>query len=99
MLNSWTVRACFCLVFRVSLFLSKLRTVTRGGSVAWCSDEEDLVAIVTRGEELWSLLKAPGVAQSVLTPPPHVTTPRGHRDTNVAMPLQLRLLTCLTHSR
>uniref|UniRef100_A0A7N9AKR6 Adaptor related protein complex 5 subunit zeta 1 n=1 Tax=Mastacembelus armatus TaxID=205130 RepID=A0A7N9AKR6_9TELE len=59
------------LIPRVSLFLSKLRTVTRGGSVAWCSDEEDLVAIVTRGEELWSLLKAPGVAQSVLTPPPH----------------------------
>ncbi|XP_072225264.1 AP-5 complex subunit zeta-1 isoform X2 [Leuresthes tenuis] len=87
------------LIPRVSLFLSKLRTVTRGGSVAWCSDEEDLAAIVTRGEELWSLLKAPGVAQSVLTPPPHVTTPRWHRDTNVAMPLQLRLLTSLTHSR
>uniref|UniRef100_A0A8C9XTQ3 Adaptor related protein complex 5 subunit zeta 1 n=1 Tax=Sander lucioperca TaxID=283035 RepID=A0A8C9XTQ3_SANLU len=81
------------LIPRVSLFLSKLRTLTRGGSVAWCSDEEDLVAIVTRGEELWSLLKAPGVAQSVLTPPPHVTTPQWHRDTNVAMPLRLRALT------
>ncbi|XP_051243443.1 AP-5 complex subunit zeta-1 isoform X1 [Dicentrarchus labrax] len=87
------------LIPRVSLFLSKLRTVTRGGSVAWCSDEEDLVAIVTRGEELWSLLKAPGVAQSVLTPPPHVTTPQWHRDINVAMPLQLRALTNLTHSQ
>ncbi|KAM4530541.1 AP-5 complex subunit zeta-1 isoform 2-T2 [Odontesthes bonariensis] len=87
------------LIPRVSLFLSKLRTVTRGGSVVWCSDEEDLAAIVTRGEELWSLLKAPGVAQSALTPPPHVTTARWHRDTNVAMPLQLRLLTSLTHSR
>lgn len=85
------------LIPRVSLFLSKLRTVTRGGSVAWCSDEEDLVAIVTRGEELWSLLKAPGVAQSVLTPSPHITTPQWHRDTNVAMPLQLRALTSLTH--
>ncbi|XP_029294344.1 AP-5 complex subunit zeta-1 isoform X2 [Cottoperca gobio] len=86
------------LIPRVSLFLSKLRTVTRGGPVAWCSDEEDLVAIVMRGEELWSLLKAPGVAQSVLTPPPHVTTPQWHRDTNVAMPLRLRALTNLTHS-
>ncbi|XP_073351392.1 AP-5 complex subunit zeta-1 isoform X1 [Pagrus major] len=87
------------LIPRVSLFLSKLRTVTRSGSVAWCSDEEDLVAIVTRGEELWSLLKAPGVAQSVLTPPPHVTTPQWHRDINVAMPLRLRALTSLTHSQ
>uniref|UniRef100_A0A3Q3IY18 Adaptor related protein complex 5 subunit zeta 1 n=1 Tax=Monopterus albus TaxID=43700 RepID=A0A3Q3IY18_MONAL len=87
------------LIPRVSLFLSKLRTVTRGGSVVWCSDEEDLVAIVTRGEELWSLLKAPGVAQSVLTPPPHVTVPRWHRDTNASMPLQLRTLTSLTHSQ
>uniref|UniRef100_A0A667Y124 Adaptor related protein complex 5 subunit zeta 1 n=1 Tax=Myripristis murdjan TaxID=586833 RepID=A0A667Y124_9TELE len=77
------------LIPRVSLFLSKLRTVTRGGSVPWCSNEEDLVAIVTRGEELWSLLKAPSVAQSVLTPPPHVNTPQWHRDTNVAMPLRL----------
>ncbi len=90
---------CVNVSFRVSLFLSKLRTVTRGGSVAWCSDEDDLVAIVTRGEELWSLLKAPGVAQSVLTPPPHVMTPQWHRDTNVAMPLQLRTLTNLTHSQ
>ncbi|XP_069557493.1 AP-5 complex subunit zeta-1 isoform X1 [Brachyistius frenatus] len=87
------------LIPRVSLFFSKLRTVTRGGSVAWCSDDEDLVAIVTRGEELWSLLKVPGVAQSVLTPPHHVTKPRWHRDTNVAMPLQLRALTTLTHSQ
>uniref|UniRef100_A0A667YJ67 Adaptor related protein complex 5 subunit zeta 1 n=1 Tax=Myripristis murdjan TaxID=586833 RepID=A0A667YJ67_9TELE len=86
------------LIPRVSLFLSKLRTVTRGGSVPWCSNEEDLVAIVTRGEELWSLLKAPSVAQSVLTPPPHVNTPQWHRDTNVAMPLRLRALTSLTHA-
>ncbi|XP_054606681.1 AP-5 complex subunit zeta-1 isoform X1 [Nothobranchius furzeri] len=87
------------LIPRASLFLSKLRTVSRNGSVAWCADEEDLVAIVTRGEELWSLLKAPGVAQSVLTPPAYVTTPRWHRDTSVAMPLQLRALTSLTHSQ
>ncbi|XP_076608780.1 AP-5 complex subunit zeta-1 isoform X2 [Chaetodon auriga] len=87
------------LIPRVSLFLSKLRTVARSGSVAWCSDEEDLVAIVMRGEELWSLLKAPGVAQSVLTPPPHVMTPQWHRDTNLAMPLRLRALTNLTHSQ
>uniref|UniRef100_A0A8C8DQY0 Adaptor related protein complex 5 subunit zeta 1 n=1 Tax=Oryzias sinensis TaxID=183150 RepID=A0A8C8DQY0_9TELE len=62
------------LIPRVSLFLSKLRNITKGGSVPWCSDEEDMVAIVTRGEELLSLLKTPGVAQSVLTPPP----PRQH---------------------
>uniref|UniRef100_A0A3P9Q063 Adaptor related protein complex 5 subunit zeta 1 n=1 Tax=Poecilia reticulata TaxID=8081 RepID=A0A3P9Q063_POERE len=87
------------LIPRVSLFFSKLRTTARNGSVAWCADEDDLVAIVTRGEELWSLLKAPGVAQSVLTPPPHVLTPRWHRDTNLAVPLQLRVLTRLTHSQ
>lgn len=81
----------------MSLFLSKLRTVARGGSVTWCSDEEDLVAIVARGEELWSLLKTPGVAQSVLTPSPHVIAAQWHRDTNVSMPLQLRALTSLTH--
>ncbi|XP_055015952.1 AP-5 complex subunit zeta-1 isoform X4 [Boleophthalmus pectinirostris] len=84
------------LIPRVSLFFSKLRTVSRSGSVAWCSDDDDLVAIVTRGEELWSLLKTPGVAQSVLTPPPHVTKPQWHRDINVAMPLRLRTLTSLT---
>ncbi|XP_026218134.1 AP-5 complex subunit zeta-1 isoform X2 [Anabas testudineus] len=87
------------LIPRVSLFLSKLRSVTRCGSVTWCSDEEDLVAIVTRGEELWSLLKTPGVAQSVLTPSAHVTTPQWHKDTNVSMPLQMRALTSLTHSQ
>ncbi|XP_024861819.1 AP-5 complex subunit zeta-1 isoform X1 [Kryptolebias marmoratus] len=87
------------LIPRVSLFLSKLRTISRSGSVPWCDDEEDLVAIVTRGEELWALLKAPSVAQSVLTPPPYVMTPRWHRDINLAMPLQLRVLTKLTHSQ
>ncbi|CAN9505833.1 unnamed protein product [Ophioblennius macclurei] len=87
------------LIPRVSLFLSKLRTAARSGSVAWCADEEDLVSVVTRGEELWSLLKAPGVAQSVLTPPPHVNTPQWHRDTNLAMPLQLRALTSLAHAQ
>ncbi|KAF6720092.1 AP-5 complex subunit zeta-1 [Oryzias melastigma] len=86
------------LIPRVSLFLSKMRNVTKGGSVPWCSDEEDMVAIVTRGEELWSLLKTPGVAQSVLTPPPYVNAPRWHRDSNLALPLQLRALTALTHS-
>ncbi|KAM4716735.1 AP-5 complex subunit zeta-1 isoform 2-T2 [Anableps anableps] len=87
------------LIPRVSLFFSKLRTAAKSDSVIWCADEGDLVAIVTRGEELWSLLKTPGVAQSVLTPPPHVLTPRWHRDTNLAMPLQLRVLTRLTHSQ
>ncbi|XP_061892601.1 AP-5 complex subunit zeta-1 isoform X1 [Entelurus aequoreus] len=86
------------LIPRVSLFLSKMRNVSRSGSVSWCADEEDLVSIVTLGEELWSLLKMPGVAQSVLNPPPHVATPQWHRDTNVAMPLQLRTLTRLTQA-
>ncbi|XP_054615480.1 AP-5 complex subunit zeta-1 isoform X2 [Dunckerocampus dactyliophorus] len=86
------------LIPRVSLFLSKLRNVPRGSAVSWCTDEEDLVSIVTLGEELCSLLKTPGVAQSVLNPPPHITTPQWHRDTNVAMPLQLRALTRLTQA-
>ncbi|XP_074534823.1 AP-5 complex subunit zeta-1 isoform X2 [Halichoeres trimaculatus] len=86
------------LIPRVSLFLSKLKSVNRGGSLPWCTNEDDLTAIVTRGEELWSLLKAPGVAQSVLTPPPYISTPQWHRDTNMATPLRLRALTNLTHS-
>ncbi|XP_077396307.1 AP-5 complex subunit zeta-1 isoform X2 [Festucalex cinctus] len=87
------------LIPRVSLFLSKLRNVSRGGSVSWCDDEEDLVSIVTLGQELCALLKMPGVAQSVLNPPAHVTTPQWHQDTNVAMTLQLRALTRLTQAR
>ncbi|KAM6957856.1 AP-5 complex subunit zeta-1 [Aplochiton taeniatus] len=86
------------LIPRVSLFLSKLRTLSRGVSVPWCSDEEDVVAVVTRGEELWSLLKLPGVAQSVLTPPPRTTSPRWHGDTNTALALRLRALSALTNS-
>ncbi|KAM8824180.1 AP-5 complex subunit zeta-1 isoform 4-T4 [Synchiropus picturatus] len=85
------------LIPRVSLFLSKLRSGSRASPV-WCPDEEDLDAIVTLGEELWSLLKSPGVAQSVLTPPPQLSTPQWHRDTNVATSLQLRALTGLTPS-
>ncbi|XP_053708169.1 AP-5 complex subunit zeta-1 isoform X1 [Synchiropus splendidus] len=85
------------LIPRVSLFLSKLRSGSRASPV-WCPDEEDLDAIVTLGEELWSLLKSPGVAQSVLTPPPQLSTPQWHRDINVATPLQLRALTGLTPS-
>ncbi|XP_051905946.1 AP-5 complex subunit zeta-1 isoform X3 [Hippocampus zosterae] len=86
------------LIPRVSLFLSKLRNVSSGGSVFWCDDEEDLVSIVTLGEELCALLKTPGVAQSVLNPPAHVTAPRWHQDTNVAVPLQLRALTRLAQA-
>ncbi|CAL8310030.1 unnamed protein product [Arctogadus glacialis] len=83
------------LIPRVSLLLSKLRAAAaaaRGGAVLW-SREEDLVAIVTRGEELCSLLRLPGVAQSVLTPPPR--GPRWHRDLNVAPSRQLRALSGL----
>ncbi|CAL8304761.1 unnamed protein product [Merluccius merluccius] len=86
------------LIPRVSLFLSKLCSAAgRGGPAVWCHSEDDLVAIVTRGEELCSLLKLPGVAQSVLTPPPSVSAPRWHRDINVALPYQLRTLTGLAH--
>ncbi|XP_049600027.1 AP-5 complex subunit zeta-1 isoform X2 [Syngnathus scovelli] len=86
------------LIPRVSLLLSKLRNVSSGGSVSWCEDDEDLDSILTLGEELCALLKMPGVAQSVLNPPAHVTAPRWHQDTNVAMPLQLRALTRLTQA-
>uniref|UniRef100_A0AAY5L8S2 Adaptor related protein complex 5 subunit zeta 1 n=1 Tax=Esox lucius TaxID=8010 RepID=A0AAY5L8S2_ESOLU len=82
------------LIPRVSLFLSKLRS----GAISWCHSEEDVVAIVTRGEELWSLLKLPSVALSVLTPPLVVTTPSWHGDTNTALPPRLRSLTSLTHT-
>uniref|UniRef100_A0A8K9VCV8 Adaptor related protein complex 5 subunit zeta 1 n=1 Tax=Oncorhynchus mykiss TaxID=8022 RepID=A0A8K9VCV8_ONCMY len=77
------------LIPRVSLFLSKLRS----GAVSWCGSEEDVVAVVTRGEELWSLLKLPSVALSVLTPPSLATSPRWHRDANATLPPRLRTLT------
>ncbi|XP_061158958.1 AP-5 complex subunit zeta-1 isoform X2 [Syngnathus typhle] len=86
------------LIPRVSLLLSKLRNVSSGGFVSWCEDDEDLDSILTLGEELCALLKMPGVAQSVLNPPPHVTAPRWHQDTNAAMPLQLRALTRLAQA-
>ncbi|KAM9390860.1 AP-5 complex subunit zeta-1 [Salvelinus alpinus] len=82
------------LIPRVSLFLSKLRS----GAVSWCGSEEDVVAVVTRGEELWSLLKLPSVALSVLTPPSLATSPRWHRDANASLPPRLRTLTGLTHT-
>nr|XP_046189806.1 AP-5 complex subunit zeta-1-like isoform X2 [Oncorhynchus gorbuscha] len=82
------------LIPRVSLFLSKLRS----GAVSWCGSEEDVVAVVTRGEELWSLLKLPSVALSVLTPPSLATSPRWHRDANATLPPRLRTLTGLTHT-
>uniref|UniRef100_A0A8C7RJE5 Adaptor related protein complex 5 subunit zeta 1 n=1 Tax=Oncorhynchus mykiss TaxID=8022 RepID=A0A8C7RJE5_ONCMY len=83
------------LIPRVSLFLSKLRS----GAVSWCGSEEDVVAVVTRGEELWSLLKLPSVALSVLTPPSLATSPRWHRDANATLPPRLRTLTGLTDTR
>lgn len=86
------------LIPRVSLFLSKLRTLSRGASVPWCSNQEDVASIVTRGEELWSLLKLPSVAQSVLTPPPRATAPQWHRDANLSLPIRLRALTAFTHA-
>ncbi|KAL0992492.1 hypothetical protein UPYG_G00094000 [Umbra pygmaea] len=82
------------LIPRVSLFLSKLRS----GTVSWCHSEEDAVAVVTRGEELWSLLKLPSVALSVLTPPPLASASGWHRDANTALPVRLRTLTSLTYT-
>nr|XP_048292812.1 AP-5 complex subunit zeta-1 isoform X1 [Myodes glareolus] len=83
------------LIPRVSLFLSKIRTVAQNPATSSMYSEEDAEAIRTRATELLTLLKMPSVAQFVFTPTAGVCQPRYHRDTNTALPLALRTVSRL----
>ncbi|KAL1768594.1 AP-5 complex subunit zeta-1 [Sigmodon hispidus] len=83
------------LIPRVSLFLSKIRTLAQRPASSSMHSEEDAEAIRTRATELLALLKMPSVAQFVFTPTAGVCQPRYHRDTNVALPLALRTVSRL----
>ncbi|EDL19100.1 KIAA0415 protein, partial [Mus musculus] len=83
------------LIPRVSLFLSKMRTLAQNPATSSVHSEEGAESIRTRASELLTLLKMPSVAQFVFTPPAGVCQPRYHRDTNVALPLALRTVSRL----